>query len=163
IEHLIQQRFELPAFSTLDRLVGHIRHRVHQTLYAQITGSLRPAQQARLDALLQVTEGPSAFARMKASPRQATLMHLREWLDRLTGLEAIVAPQPLLTRLAHTKLRQFAAEASALGVGDMRDIHPPRRWSLLLCFLAQTQTQTRDQVVEMFLKRMQRMTTAAHE
>ena len=43
----------------LDRLVGHLRHRVHQTLYAQITGSLSPTQQARLDALLQVTDGPS--------------------------------------------------------------------------------------------------------
>jgi len=32
IEHLIQPRCELPAFSTLDRLIGHIRHRVHQTL-----------------------------------------------------------------------------------------------------------------------------------
>jgi Domain of unknown function (DUF4158) len=29
IEHLIQQRFELPAFSTLDRLVTHVRHGVH--------------------------------------------------------------------------------------------------------------------------------------
>jgi TnpA family transposase len=163
IEHLIQQRFELPAFSTLDRLVGHIRHRVHQTLYAQITGSLNPTQQARLDALLEVTDGPSEFGRMKASPRQATLTHLREWLDRLTWLEAILAPQPWLAGMAHTKIRQFAAEAGALEVGDMRDIHPPRRWSLLLCFLAQTQVQTRDQLVEMFLKRMQRMTTAAHE
>ena len=26
IEHLIQQRFELPAFQTLDRLVSHVRH-----------------------------------------------------------------------------------------------------------------------------------------
>lgn len=163
IEHLIQQRFELPAFSTLDRLVGHLRHRVHQTLYTQLTGALSPAQQARLDALLQVGDEPSAFARMKASPRQATLTHLREWLDRLTWLEAVLAPQPLLAGIAHTKIRQFAAEADALAVGDMRDIQPPRRWSLLLCFLAQTQTQTRDQLVEMFLKRMQRMTTAAHE
>ena len=45
----------------------------------------------------------------------------------------------------------------------MRDIQPLRRWSLLLCVLAQTQVQTRDQLVEMFLKRMQRITTAAHE
>ena len=33
IEHLVKQRFELPAFSTLDRLVGRVRHRVHQHLY----------------------------------------------------------------------------------------------------------------------------------
>ena len=163
IEHLIQQRFELPAFSARDRLVGHIRHRVHQTLYAHITGPLNALQQARLDALLHGNDGPSEFARMKASPRQATLMHLREWLDRLPWLEAILAPQPLLTGIAHTKIRQFAAEANALEVGDMRDIHPRRCWSLLRCFLAQTQVQTRDQLVEMFLKRRQRMTTAAHE
>ncbi len=40
VEHLIQQRFELPAFSTLDRLVTHVRHGVHQDLYARITASL---------------------------------------------------------------------------------------------------------------------------
>jgi Domain of unknown function (DUF4158) len=40
IEHLIEQRFELPAFSTLDRLVGRIRHHVHQHLYDQITRGL---------------------------------------------------------------------------------------------------------------------------
>jgi hypothetical protein len=40
VEHLIEQRFELPAFSTLDRLVMHIRHGVHQDLYARITASL---------------------------------------------------------------------------------------------------------------------------
>ena len=32
IEHLIQQRFELPAFQTLDRLVNHVRYEVHQAL-----------------------------------------------------------------------------------------------------------------------------------
>jgi TnpA family transposase len=163
IEHLIQQRCELPAFSTLDRLIGHIRHRVHQTLYAQITDALPLPDQARLDALLQVHDGLSEFTRMKAPPRQATLAHLRQWLDRLTWLESILTPHGFLAGIAHTKVRQFAAEAAALDVGDMRDIYPARRWSLLLCFLAQTQVQTRDQLVEMFLKRMQRMTTAAHE
>jgi hypothetical protein len=39
VEHLIQQRFELPAFSTLDRLVMRIRHQVHQDLYTRITAS----------------------------------------------------------------------------------------------------------------------------
>ena len=163
IEHLIQQRCELPAFSTLDRLIGHLRARVHQTLYTQITDALPLPHQVRLDTLLQVHDGLSEFTRMKAPPRQATLAHLRQWLDRLTWLESILAAQPSLAGIAHTKIRQFAAEAAALDVGDMRDIQSPRRWSLLLCFLAQSQVQTRDQLVEMFLKRMQRMTTAAHE
>jgi hypothetical protein len=49
-------------------------------------------------------------------------------------------------------------------VGDIRDIlYGPRRWSLLLCFLHHAQVQTRDQLVEMVLKRVRHMTSAAKE
>jgi hypothetical protein len=60
--------------------------------------------------------------------------------------------------------QQFAAEAAALDVGDIRDIlYGPRRWSLLLCFLHHAQVQTRDQLVEMVLKRVRHITNAAKE
>jgi hypothetical protein len=84
VEHLVQQRLELPAFSTLDRLVMHIRHRVHQDLYTRITASLRPAERERLEGLLQVRDGRTDFTRLKDTPRQATLTHLRQWTTRLT-------------------------------------------------------------------------------
>jgi hypothetical protein len=126
IEHLMQQRGELPAFSTLDRLMGHLRHRGHQTLDAQSTAALPLPPQARLDTLLPVHDGLSEFTRMKAPPRQATLAHLRQWLDRLTWLEAILTPHHVLAGIAPTKVRQLAAEAAALDLGDMRDIEPPR-------------------------------------
>jgi len=162
VEHLIQQRFELPAFSTLDRLVLHVRHRVHQDLYARITSSLTAAERARLDALLTIRDGRTDFTRMKDTPRQATLTHLRQWTTRLTWLESLLIPQPFLTDIAHTKVQQFAAEAAALDVGDLRDIQDaPRRYSLLLCFLSHAQVQTRDALVTMLLKRMHRTTTAA--
>jgi TnpA family transposase len=162
VEHLIQQRFELPAFSTLDRLVMHVRHRVHQDLYTRITASLGTSEMARLDALLRVQDGRTDFTRIKETPRQATLKHLRQWTERLTWLESIFPTRPFLTEIAHTKMQQFAAEASALDVGDMRDIqNRSRRYSLLICFLYQAQVQTRDALVEMLLKRMRRTTTAA--
>ena len=104
IEHLIQQRFELPAFQTLDRLVSHVRYAVHQTLYTQITATLSEAQKTRLDALISVHAGRSEFTRIKDTPRQATLKHLRQWTERLTWLESILAPQPFLRGIAHTKM-----------------------------------------------------------
>jgi len=162
VEHLIQQRFELPAFSTLDRLVMHVRHEVHQDLYTRITASLEASERARLDALLHLRDGRTDFNRIKDTPRQATLKHLRQWTTRLTWLEALLPTHPFLTDIAHTKVQQFAAEAAALDVGDMRDIqHQPRRYSLLICFLYQAQVQTRDALVEMLLKRVRRTTTAA--
>ena len=164
IEHLIQQRFELPAFQTLDRLVSHVRYAVHQTLYTRMTAALSEAEKTRLDALISVHAGRSEFTRIKDTPRRATLKHLRQWTERLTWLESIIAPQPFLRGIAHTKIQQFAAEAAALDVGDIRAIlHGPRRWSLLLCFLHHAQVQTRDQLVEMLLKRMRHTTNAAKE
>ena len=71
IEHLIQQRFELPAFQTLDRLVSHVRYAVHQRLYTQLTAPLSEAQKTRLDALISVHAGRSEFTRIKDTPRQA--------------------------------------------------------------------------------------------
>lgn len=164
VEHLVQQRFELPAFSALDRLVMHVRHGVHQELYTRITASLEASAMARLDALLHLRDGRTDFNRIKDTPRQATLKHLRQWTTRLTWLEAIVPTRPFLSGIAHTKVQQFAAAAAALDVGDMRDIHDaPRRYSLLLCFLSQAQVHTRDALVTMLLKRMHRTATAAHK
>lgn len=100
VEHLIEQRFELPAFSTLDRLVMHIRHGVHQDLYARITASLGASEMECLDALLQVRDGRTDFNRIKDTPRQATLKHLRQWTERLKWLESILPTQPFLTEVA---------------------------------------------------------------
>ena len=45
LEQLIHQRYELPAFSTLDRLVNHVRHQVHEVLYKQVATQLDNEQQ----------------------------------------------------------------------------------------------------------------------
>jgi hypothetical protein len=146
IEQLIAHRFELPAFQTLDRLVSHVRYGVHQELYARITAALSPAEQAHLEALLYGHDGRSAFTQLKDTPRRATLGHVRQWTERLTWLDGLFTPQPFLRDIAHTKVQQFAAEAAALDVGDIRAIRDtPRRLSLLLCLLHHAQVQTRDQ------------------
>jgi Domain of unknown function (DUF4158) len=164
IEHLVEQRVELPAFSTLDRLVGRVRRRVHQHLYTQITQSLSPAQVGRLEALVGVHNGRTEFTRIKAVPRGASLQHMRQWSHRLDWLEAILTTRPLLAGIANTKVQQFAAEALALDVVDMRRIQTvSRRRALLVCLLHQAQVQTRDQLVEMFLRRMRRTFTLAQE
>ncbi len=130
IEHLIEQRFELPAFSTLDRLVLHVRYGVHEDLYGRITSSLSASDQERLDALLHVRDGRTDSNRIKDTPGPATLSHLRQWTERLTWLESLLPTRPFLKDVAYTKIQQFAAEAAALDVGDMRDIdNVPRRYT----------------------------------
>ena len=63
--------------------------------------------------------------------------------------------QRLLQNLPSTKRQSFAAQAKALHRAELRQHQPPKRRTLLLCLLYQAQVQTRDHLVEMFLKRMQ--------
>ncbi len=166
IETLIKANVELPAFSALDRVVGHLRQEVHAALYQSITGNLSCEQSTMLDAMLDVPTGEnvSPFARFKESPGPATLHHIRQWTDRLAELDAIIDPKPFLEGVAHTKIRQFAAEASRMQISDLRDLtQPGKRHTLLLCVLFQIQAGTRDDLVEMFLRRMRKNRHAAKD
>jgi hypothetical protein len=51
----------------------------------------------------------------------------------------------------------LAAEARVLDVNDIRELSLPKRYTLLVCLLHQTQIETRDHVVDMFLKRVSRI------
>lgn len=166
IEALVGGNIELPAFSALDRLAGSIRQAVHEEIYTQATVLLDDAARSTLDAMLVVPPDRrlSGFAQLKQFPRPPTLTHVREWTQRLVDIDAIYDPKSALKGLAHTKVRQFAAEAAALDVGDLRDVCTPgKRYTLLLCFLHQAQSDTRDQLVEMFVRRMRRTQRVASE
>ena len=160
IEQLVLHRFELPAFSTLDNLVSHIRTQTHFTLYQQATERLSPEESATLDALLErpskVTRYP--VTRLKALPANASLKHIRVWEKHLAWLEGILDPNPHLAGLTQTKIEQFATQGYQMEVGDLLDIQSPRhRRTLLLCLLQQMQVRSRDQLTMMYLKRINLM------
>ena len=157
IEILSDAKVELPAFSTLDRLVNHERQKIHTELYLKITDTLESDQCQLLDELLDVEEGEriTGFARMKQTPGPATLGNFRAWAARLDELDAIIDPKPFFEGIAYTKIRQFAAEASAYSLGDIRGVTTDaRRYTMLLSLLYETQLKTRDELIHMFLRRM---------
>ncbi len=166
VEVLNKANVELPAFSTLDRLVNHERQSVHNALYEKITSRLTPAQRQNLSALLLIQDGEriTGFAQMKQTPGPATLPHLRAWADRLAKLDAVLDPKPFFDGVAYTKIRQFAAEASANSIGDMRGIRNEAKCqTFLLSLLHQAQSTTRDEVIDMYLRRTRRMQHSAQE
>jgi len=106
----------------------------------------------------------TGFTRLKLSPGTPTITRIREWSDRLDWLTALLDPTPFLKDIAFTKIRQFAAEASANEISDIRNTrNERRRHALLLCLLHQAQTQTRDDLVKMFLRRIKKTENAARE
>ncbi len=167
IEELIRRRYELPAFSTLDRLARRVRTLVNRGVFAQVQARLDDDQQSRLEHLLDPDSDPerrySAFNRLKEPPRSVTLTHMREWQAHLAWLLALGETARPLAGIPPTKVRHFAAEARALNADGLRDMASPKRHALLLCLLHRAQVTARDALVEMLVRRLARLHTQGKE
>jgi hypothetical protein len=69
----------------------------------------------------------------------------------------------LLVTIAPAKVKSFAAQAKALALTDLRELKLAKRRALLVCLLYRVQVKTRDHLVEMFLKRVQKMYSCAKD
>ncbi|MFT5196935.1 MAG: TnpA family transposase [Candidatus Promineifilaceae bacterium] len=166
LEQLHRSKVELPGFTILRRRVNHIRHQVHETMYEQVLDQLSPENQAVLDGLLVVPEGvqKSQFNRLKETPGPVTLKNFRAWEQRAVWLKSLLDAKLFLGHIAHTKIKQFAAQARALELSDIRDIADSgKQYTFLLCFLQDVQVSTLDQLTSMFLRRMKRITKNAKD
>lgn len=166
IEALQTAAIDLPAFSTLDRLVSRLRAEVHGRMYDRVAARVTAQHAAVLDALLIKLPGSvtTGFNQLKQAPGPATPNTVRLWIERLEWLDGLIDPDPLLDSIAHTKLRQFAAEAAASEVSDLLDIaQPGKRDTLLLALLRQVRMRCRDELVEMMLRRIRRTQALAKE
>ncbi len=163
LETLIKDRYELPAFSTLDRLAGEVRTQVNDRWCAQILTRIPGMDRQRLDQLLATPDGKSDCNRLKETPKSATLSHLDEWFERLTWLQSFGDGASWLAEVPVLKIQHLAAEARSLDVAELRDHVPSRRYTLVVSLLYSTQIQTQDQLVTMLIKRMAAIHQQARE
>ncbi len=165
VEVLVKEQCELPAFGTLERLARRIRTVVHRGIYRSIARRLTDEQATSLLRLLEAdpTSGLTAFHRIKEVPKSATLTHLDEWLARLTWLQSLGAMRPLLEGVRLTKVKHLAEEAQALHATNLWDFSADKRLALLVCLIQSAQISTCDEILQMFIKRMSRITTRAKE
>jgi TnpA family transposase len=165
IEELVKESYELPAFSTLDRLAKNIRSITNQRLFHQISSKLTTEAQIFLDNLLssQLVEGQVSLNLLKSPPKSAKLSHIIQLQTKFDGLMSFGNAQQLLTGIAKSKIQSFAAQAKALDISDFRDVKNKKRYALLVCLLYQSQVKTRDYLVELFLKRMRKIQYRARQ
>jgi hypothetical protein len=77
------------------------------------------------------------------------------WVDSLGHTET------WLEGVAESKIADFAGEAQAADAGVMRDVAPLKRTALLACMVHVARMRARDDLAEMFCKRMAQVTKLA--
>jgi len=156
IDELIKQRYELPGFNTLNRLVRRVRHLVNQKLFKLLQERLSNDYQQRLLDLLDnhPVEYRSLYNNLKQLPKRPTRNHLNDLIVHLVWLDSLGDIKPLLVDITITKIQHFAAEARVLDASEIKEFNLPKRITLLLCLIYSAQVTARDNLVEMFLKKI---------
>ncbi len=165
IEILVKEHCELPGFSTLERMARRIRNLVNRGIYQRVADRLTETEQQALLQLIEreTAENFTAFNRIKESPKSATLTHLDDWLNRLTWLQSLGNTQRLVEGIRSAKVKHLAEEARSLHATNLWDFPLAKRLTLLVCLIHQTTISTHDEILQMFLKRMSKLTTKAKE
>ncbi|NHN33221.1 Tn3 family transposase [Paenibacillus agricola] len=156
IAELIKESCELPAFSTLDRLVRRVRTLVNTHFFQSVWNHLRPEEKQKLDQLLEPSRfrSRSDFNYIKELPKSPKFSHFKELQAKYAWLQSLGGVERLLEGVPNAKIKHFAAEARALDRSEIGKFLPPKRYMLLLSMIQRASVHTRDHLVEMFIKRV---------
>jgi Domain of unknown function (DUF4158) len=163
LEMLVKASLELPGFATLDELAARIRHDVNSAMFERVGARIALPDRIALDELLDV-DGPgskSAFHRLKQAAGRASWSGFREQVAHLRWVDSLGDTETWLDGIAESKIADFAGEAIAADAGVMRDVAPAKRTALLACMVHVARTRARDDLAEMFCKRMASITKLA--
>ena len=156
MEQLVLADYELPAFGTLQRIAERVHAVEQRRVFGKVFQDTSVEQAEGLDKLLlpESQQRFTAFQSIKDLPKRSTLSHLEVLLDHLDWLESIGADDSLLKDIPPPKVRAFAFQAKVLDASDLKDFAAPKRYTLLLSLIHQMKMRTRDDIGEMFIKRV---------
>jgi Domain of unknown function (DUF4158) len=157
LDVLVKRGCELPGYSTLGEATKTIRTQVNSGFFTATAARISPAHRAGLDRLMVVDPATkrSAFDGLKAPPKAATLGKFKQRLAHLAQLDALGPTGDWLRGIPPGKIGHFAGEARVTDVADFAKIkNEAKRLTLLASLIHVLRTAARDEVTEMFCKRM---------
>jgi len=159
LEELVRQRFELPAFSTVQRLASQVRARITTTFYQQVKEQLSQVEQAQIDALLTLNPdtATTTWHDLKQDSGRPTHTQLKRWLERFQQLSQWQWGKTALLKLPAVKIKHFAEEALTLDAHQMKRLEPAKRYTLAVALLSVQYARTLDDLAELFVKQMQQI------
>ncbi|HST90649.1 MAG TPA: Tn3 family transposase, partial [Brevundimonas sp.] len=148
---LLANRILLPGITTLERLVGRVRHRATLRLWHRLTRALTDEQRRKLNALVSVDEAASAtleeLRRVPGRRSPTELLRHLERIDAIRGHGLVLAPS---ADLPAAPLGRLARSARALKPASLAALHEPRRTATLAALFQTLEAAALDDAVELF-------------
>ena len=165
LEELVKERYQLPAFSALERAARDVRAVYNNKLYQSVSDALDGGKQMQLSELFYcaVGETTTLWHEVKKEPGSPKLGELQNLVERLRWLQPLQVAGSAFSAMPDVKRTNFAAQAQALDANQMKELPEAKRQTLAIALLQRRYAQTLDDIAEVFIKRMRRMHYKAKE
>ena len=164
LEELVHHRYELPAFSTLDRTAFRAREKSNSRHFSAITSQLTSQAKTLIDGLLKTATGESVspWQMLKREPKRPTNKETRTYIQHIRRLQHLVdqLPKP---DVPVPKLKQFRHLARALNATEMAELKPQKRYALAVIFIRAQHAQSLDEAADLFIRLMQNLENNARQ
>lgn len=156
ISELVREGYELPSFGTLVKIAEKQHEAAEQALYTSIDKLLTAKQRTWLEQLLvgELPNRQTKFNDLKRSAKKTSRQHLEALLEQLNWLESLPDSDKLLENVPATRLKHLSEMAAVMDAGEMKDLSAAKRYTLTLALIRQMRVRCRDNIAEMFIRRM---------
>ncbi len=164
LEQLVRHRYELPAFSTLNRAAHNASENSNDNHFNAITSKLGPKTKAMIDQMLKVEPSAktSAWHSLKREPKRPTNKETRQYLQHVETLKALFESLPK-PEIPAAKLRQFRLLARQQDAAEMAKLKPLKRYALAVVFIQSQYATSLDDAALLFIRLMGNMENNAKE
>lgn len=162
LEELVHHRYELPGFSTLDRLAIQAREKIHEIHFASIANQLDTRVRQLIDSLFKVNAGEtsSTWNLLKREPKRPTNKETRSYLQHIRRLQLLVEELPK-PDIPVPKLKQYRYIARSLDASEMAELKPQKRYALAVIYIRSQFAQTLDDAADLFVRMLQNLDNLA--
>ena len=162
IETLIKERFELPGFTTLERMARAARALTSTKLYERITARLSDESKIFLDRLFDTALAPdnatTRWAYLKQEMKAPTTQNVKTFVENLDLLKDWRSKaSAVLGEISAHRLEQLIEEATALDSSDMKDLRQDKRYALAVTMLHFKLANGLDSIASVLIRWMRKM------
>lgn len=154
IEELVKNRYELPAFNTLVRIIEKVIHDTYELYYKHVHDNLDENNINLINKLFQENEGVfnTPWNVLKKDAGKPSINNIKNLIIALENIKSFEIKSDILSTIPDVKLKNFVCEAQALDASKMKELKPHKRYTLAIAFLMQKYSSTLDDIGEMFIK-----------
>ena len=111
----------------------------------------------------ELSNWQTRYNELKRSAKKASRQHLDELLEQLGWLESLPDSDSLLEGLTQPRLKYLCDLATTRDAGEMKDFSQAKRHTMTLALIRQMRVRARDDIAEMFIRRLTACHHAAQE